>query len=139
MQTGHSDNTTAGVRIRVAAQFLSEHSNPARGHYLFQYHVVIDNCGEERARLLSRHWIIRDATGETREVRGPGVVGEYPDLAPGEQYMYTSGCPLPTEWGTMEGTYRMAREDGSEFDVAIGRFFLAPTTAPIEAELIGTE
>lgn len=135
METGHSDTTTEGVRVRVAAQFLPEHSSPARSHFLYQYQVVIENLGDVRARLLSRHWVIRDASGETREVRGPGVVGEYPDLAPGENFVYTSGCPLPTEWGTMEGTYRMMREDGEEFDVEIGRFFLARTTAPIDEAL----
>ena len=135
METGHSDTTTAGVRVRVAAQYLPEHSSPERDHYLFQYQVVLENVGDQRARLLSRHWVIRDAHGETREVKGPGVVGEYPDLAPGESFVYTSGCPLPTPWGTMEGTYRMADAEGEEYDVAVGRFFLAPTTAPIDGVL----
>lgn len=135
METGHSDLTTEGIRVRVAAQFLPEDSDPALGHFAYQYQVVIENVGDRRAQLRSRHWIIRDANGEPVEVRGPGVVGEYPELAPGERFVYTSGCPLRTEWGTMEGTYRMAREDGTEFDVQIGRFFLAPTVAPIEEVL----
>jgi ApaG protein len=99
--------------------------------FVYQYKVVIENVGTERARLISRHWIVRDAHGETREVKGPGVVGEHPDLAPGEQFEYVSGCHLVTEWGTMEGTYRMRRPDGSEFEAEIGRFFLAPNAAPI--------
>ena len=139
METGHSDITTEGIRVRVGSRFLPEHSDGARGHYQFQYQVLIENVGDERARLRSRHWVIRDANGDSREVRGPGVVGEYPDLAPGEQFSYTSGCPLPTEWGTMEGSYRMEREDGKSFDVAIGRFFLAPTVAPLPAVLAVTE
>ena len=135
MESGHSDETTQGIRVRVAAQYLPEHSSPGRKHFLYQYQVVIENVGDEQARLLSRRWIIRDAKGESREVSGPGVVGEYPSLAPGEHFVYTSGCPLPTEWGTMEGTYRMERPDGEEFDVVIGRFFLAPTTKSIEEAL----
>ena len=131
METGHSDQTSQGIRVRVAAQYLPEHSSPPRNHFLFQYQVRIENRGETSARLLSRHWVIRDAFGETREVRGPGVVGEYPDLAPGEHFVYTSGCPLPTEWGTMEGTYAMVREDGTPFDAVVGRFFLTRNVAPL--------
>ena len=131
METGHSDTITDGIRIRVAAEFVEEQSDPERGLYLYKYRVVIENVGEQRACLLSRHWIIRDADGNQREVKGPGVVGEHPDLAPGETFVYMSGCPLATEWGTMEGTYRMRRDDGSEFDAAIGRFFLARNVAPL--------
>ncbi|MEM7306079.1 MAG: Co2+/Mg2+ efflux protein ApaG [Planctomycetota bacterium] len=131
METGHSDTTTDGIRIRVAAQFLPDQSDEERRQFLYAYRVVIENAGDVRAKLLTRHWVIRDANGDKREVRGPGVVGEHPDLAPGESFEYMSGCPLATEWGTMEGSYRMRREDGSEFDAHIGRFFLARNVAPI--------
>ncbi len=131
METGHSDTTTQGIRVRVAAQLQQEESDPARSYYLYSYRVVISNEGTESARLLRRHWIVRDAVGDTREVEGPGVVGEYPDLAPGQSCEYVSQCPLRTEWGTMEGSYRMRRPDGSEFDARIGLFFLAPNVAPI--------
>ena len=128
---GHSDRTTEGIRIRVAAQYVPEQSDPDRSHYVFAYRVVITNVGERSAKLLSRHWLIKDANNHAREVRGPGVVGEQPDLAPGESFEYMSGCPLTTEWGTMEGTYSMSRDDGELFQAKIGRFFLARTTAPI--------
>ena len=137
MESGHSDVTTQGIRVRVAAQYLPEQSDPERRQFNYVYRVILTNVGERKAKLLSRHWIIRDAHNERREVRGPGVVGQYPELEPGESFEYMSGCPLPTEWGTMEGTYRMRREDGEEFDIAIGRFFLAPSAAPINA--IGSE
>jgi len=130
-ETGQSDTVTQGVRVRVGAQFLPEQSSPEDGRFLFAYRVILQNEGTRRAKLLSRHWVIRDAHNEVTEVRGPGVVGEYPDLAPGESFEYVSGCPLPTEWGTMEGSFRMQREDGEQFDAAIGRFFLAPNVAPL--------
>lgn len=131
METGHSDTTTDGIRIRVAAQIQAVHSDPDRSHFVYAYRVVISNEGTERAKLLRRHWIVRDAHGDIREVKGPGVIGEFPDLAPGESFEYVSGCPLQTEWGTMEGSYRMRRPDGTEFEARIGRFFLAPNVAPI--------
>ena len=130
-ESGHSDTTTEGIRVRVAAEYLPDQSDPDRGQFLYAYRVVIENVGGVRARLLTRHWVIRDASGDQREVKGPGVVGEHPDLAPGESFEYMSACPLTSDWGTMEGTYRMRREDGEEFEAHIGRFFLARNTAPI--------
>lgn len=130
-ESGHSETVTDGIRVRVGAQFVPDQSDPDRRHFVFAYRVVLRNEGERRAKLVSRHWIIRDANNDVREVRGPGVVGKYPDLAPGESFEYVSGCPLATSWGTMEGSYQMQREDGGTFDVHIGRFFLAPNTAPI--------
>ena len=133
METGHSDVTTEGIRVRVAAQLEENAHVPGQRMFLYQYKVVISNEGTVPARLITRHWIVRDANGETREVKGPGVVGEHPDLAPGESFEYVSACHLATEWGTMEGSYRMRRPDGHEFDAEIGRFFLAPNAAPIAA------
>jgi ApaG protein len=58
------------------------------------------------------------------EVRGPGVVGQQPVLEPGESFEYTSGCPLDTPFGSMEGTYQMVTEAGLRFDAEIARFEL---------------
>lgn len=133
VQKGHSDVTTAGVRVRVAAQYVPERSDPSGGEYVFVYRVVVTNDSDQPLRLLSRYWLILDAANERREVRGDGVVGQQPLLAPGESFQYMSGCPLSTSWGSMEGSYRMQRLDGSEFDVRIGRFFLAPSVPPISS------
>jgi len=75
-------------------------------------------------QLLSRHWKIRDATGRLEEVKGPGVVGEQPVLQPGESFEYTSGCPLPTPFGSMEGSYEMVSDDGDRFHARVGEFVL---------------
>jgi ApaG protein len=133
METGHSDAVTHGIRVRVAAQYLADQSDPDRNEYQYVYRVILTNEGTRPAKLLSRHWVIRDAHNETREVRGPGVVGEQPELAPGASFEYMSRCPLRTEWGTMEGSYRFVRPDGTFFDANIGRFFLARTAAPLSA------
>ena len=128
MTNGHSDQTTEGIRIQVSAQYLPEQSAPDQRRYAYVYRVRITNEGEEWAKLLSRRWVIRDADGETEVVEGPGVIGETPELEPGDSHEYMSSCPLPTEWGTMEGHYVMQRRDGRTFDAAIGRFFLTRTT-----------
>ncbi len=130
-----SDTVTEGIRVRAAAQFLPAESDPDGRHFVYVYRIVISNEGQRRAKLLTRHWIIRDAEGNREDVKGPGVIGRFPDLAPGESFTYMSGCPLRTEWGTMEGTYTFEREDGDRFLARIGRFVLAPTGPPLRAAL----
>lgn len=132
-QNPNSDTVTDGIRVRAAAQFLPNESDPDRDQYLYVYRIAISNEGDRQAKLVSRHWIILDAENNRRDVRGPGVVGETPELEPGERFEYTSGCPLSTRWGTMEGSFQMVREDGTEFDAHVGRFFLAPSNPPIVA------
>lgn len=120
-----SETLTRGVRITVRPQFVADQSSPADGRYLFAYHITIRNEGAETVQLLSRHWIITNGEGEVEEVRGPGVVGYQPTLQPGEDFQYTSGCPLETPVGTMHGSYRMITADGEEFDARIAPFRLA--------------
>jgi ApaG protein len=119
-----SEAVTNGIRISVRTKFVAERSNPLDSYYFFSYEVTIANEGSAPAQLLTRHWIITDANGTVDEVVGDGVVGETPFLAPGEQYTYTSFCPLRTESGTMHGTYGMVRPDGSAFDAVIAPFTL---------------
>lgn len=120
-----TDTVTRGVRITVAPRYVPEQSEPEKAHYLFAYHVTIRNDGDQTVQLMSRHWIITDGEGKVEEVRGPGVVGYQPKLAPGEQFQYTSGCPLTTPVGTMHGSYQMVTESGEEFDARIEPFRLA--------------
>lgn len=124
-----SERTTEGICIKAVAEYMPEHSNPEETRYLYSYHITISNEGTKPAKLLSRHWVIINSYGETQEIRGPGVVGEMPLLEPGDTFEYTSFCPLDTNFGTMEGTYQMQRDDGEVFEAEIGRFYLA-TTAP---------
>ncbi|HEV3017478.1 MAG TPA: Co2+/Mg2+ efflux protein ApaG [Burkholderiaceae bacterium] len=111
--------------VSVAPRFLPEQSDPEGEKYLFAYRVRIVNSGEVAAQLVSRHWIITDANQHVEEVRGPGVVGEQPRLDPGEAFEYTSGCPLPTPFGSMRGSYQCVAEDGTAFEVPIPEFLLS--------------
>jgi ApaG protein len=125
-----SDTTSEGIRVEASAQYIPKDSNPEGGQYVYGYRITITNVGTRRARLRSRHWVILDADNNRQDVRGQGVVGQFPDLAPGQRFEYTSGCPLPTKWGTMEGSYTFEREDATRFEVKVGRFFLAPNVPP---------
>ena len=119
-----SEAVTNNVRVEVESQYAPERSQPLQNEWFFHYAVRITNEGDETIQLLSRHWIITDATGQMQEVRGPGVVGEQPVLAPGEAFQYKSGCPLKTSTGIMRGTYQMVTESGDHFDVEIAPFAL---------------
>lgn len=117
-----STAVTEGIRVSVKSAFRPDRSEPATGKWLFTYTVRIENQGEAAARLVSRHWVITDANGEREEITGEGVVGNQPFLAPGEDFEYTSFCVLKTPHGSMRGTYRMVREDGTGFDAEIAPF-----------------
>jgi ApaG protein len=121
-----SSAITHGIRVTVSTQYLPEQSGS--GRYVFAYTVRIANEGTETVQLRTRHWIITDARGEVREVKGDGVVGAQPMLSPGKDFVYTSGCALETPRGTMHGTYQMHRTDGTWFDAEIAPFHLAAPT-----------
>ncbi len=116
--------TTRGIRVTVMPQYLADESDPDENRYLWAYTINIENEGHETVRLRSRIWRITDETGHVEEVRGPGVVGQTPTLKPGEQFRYTSGCPLPTPSGIMVGSFQMTTEDGEMFDVEVPAFSL---------------
>jgi ApaG protein len=120
-----SEALTRGIRVSVECRYSAEHSQPQRNQWFFLYTIRIANEGKEEVQLLSRHWIIRDATGRVEEVQGPGVVGETPVLEPGDSFEYTSGCPLTTPFGSMRGSYRMVCGDGTSFDAEIASFALS--------------
>jgi ApaG protein len=81
-----------------------------------------DSSGSAAAQ---RHWVITDANGKVKEVRGEGVVGEQPYLLPGQGFRYSSGAVLETPVGAMQGSYQMLADDGAHFDAPIAPFTLA--------------
>ena len=119
-----SEAVTHSVRVEVQSKFAPEYSEPFQQQWRFLYTIRITNEGDERVQLLTRHWIITDATGHVEEVQGEGVVGEQPVLGPGESFQYTSWCNLTTSSGNMRGTYQMISRSGEHFDVEIAQFAL---------------
>ncbi len=119
-----SQKVTNGYRVTVRPRYLSHESNPDSRQYVFAYHIRIANESGQTAKLQERRWLILDAAGRGEEVRGEGVVGAQPHLAPGEVFEYESYCPLRTPWGTMEGAYSMKADSGELFEIEVGRFYL---------------
>ena len=116
--------TTKKINITVNPYFLEDQSEPEDQHYVWAYQVTIDNQSKIRVQLKNRYWKIIDSNGSQQEVRGEGVVGEQPILNPGEKFEYTSGTPLSTPSGFMEGHYEMETKTGNKFEVSIPAFSL---------------
>ena len=113
------------ITVSTTTRYIAEQSDVTEARYVFAYTITIKNTGAVPAQLISRHWIITDAAHKAQEVRGLGVVGEQPLLAPGQSFEYTSGTSIATPVGTMRGTYQMIGEDGVKFDAPIPEFTLA--------------
>lgn len=115
---------TRSIKVTVKPFYLEDQSSPGENHYVWAYHVRIENQGQETVQLRRRHWHITDGLGRVQEVRGPGVVGEQPVLTPGASFEYTSGTPLKTPSGIMFGSYEMETPSGESFAVKVPAFSL---------------
>src|ERR1700761_6729317 len=115
---------TRQIEVTVEPNFMPGRSSPEKNQYFWSYTIVIVNSGQETVQLKTRHWIITDASGRKQEVRGEGVIGEQPVIAPGERFEYTSGVPLSTASGFMTGSYEMVSETGERFEIAVPTFSL---------------
>ena len=115
---------TRRIEVQVAPRYLPDRSSPENGYFFWAYTINVANLGGETVQLKTRHWRITDAQGRLQEVRGEGVVGEQPVLAPGERFEYTSGVPLPTASGFMTGRYQMVNESGERFEIDVPTFSL---------------
>jgi|TARA_B100001564_G_C20599883_1_gene652179 ApaG protein len=112
------------IEINVETTYLSSESNPDENKYYFLYTVLIKNNSLKKTKLLSRHWVIRDDNGKIQDVKGEGVIGEQPDINPGEEFQYTSGTMIETSLGTMKGSYQMIDDEDNYFDAIIPEFVL---------------
>jgi ApaG protein len=121
---------TEGIEVQVVPSFAPERSSLENGAFFWIYDVEIRNLSDAPVQLKARHWEITDATGRVQHVRGQGVVGQQPVIAPGESFHYTSGCPLGTSSGIMAGEYEMVDAEGRAFVVAVPAFSLDVPHAP---------
>ena len=119
------DDEKYNIRVTVDTVYVEDQSDPKTGRYVFAYTITIENPGSITARLLNRHWIITDASGQVQKVKGEGVVGEQPILQPGGTFRYTSAAMIETPVGTMTGAYEMVADDGVRFDAEIPAFKLS--------------
>ena len=115
---------TEGVKIRVKTDYLEDQSDPAGRRYVWAYTVEISNLSDQAVQLISRKWLITDAYGQVEHVQGDGVVGDQPLIEPGGKFRYTSGAPLSTPSGFMQGSYEMRTAEGTRFAARVPDFSL---------------
>ena len=118
------ERLTGSIFVAVTPAYLDDQSDPEGDRFVWSYTVTIENRGPEPVQLMSRYWNITDGAGQVKEMRGPGVVGAQPVIAPGETFQYTHGCPLPTASGLMMGRYQMKAASGEAFEAEIPAFLL---------------
>jgi len=107
LSTCYSSATTEGVEVTVQSIYVPQHSSSAQG-FMFAYKITITNKSHPTTiKLIARKWTITDAKGRIKVVEGSGVVGEQPELAPGESFTYQSVCPMETSQGSMKGQFEM--------------------------------
>ena len=112
------------ILIKVTTNFIEKNSMIEFNKYVFAYEVEIKNESLQPIQLISRHWIIENSNFEKFEVKGEGVIGEQPTIAPGEIYHYSSFTEISTPSGFMWGSYQMLTESEVSFNVEIPKFEL---------------
>ena len=119
------EQTSNDITIRVEVDYVPpEAHGHGPGQHVWAYHITMLNAGGDIVRLKTRHWDIMDGNGRLHVVDGEGVVGETPVLKPNQSFSYSSGCPLPTQSGSMSGWYMFERDDGAAIKVLVPAFSL---------------
>ena len=116
--------TTNDVTVTVKPYFLDDQSSPQESHFVWAYQVNITNSGSKPIKVSHRNWLIIDANGKVINVQGEGVVGEFPIIEPGQTFEYTSGTPLKTNSGIMQGFYLVSQDNGEKLKIDIPTFSL---------------
>ena len=124
------ESTSNGFQIKIISSYIPSYEMQAPFAYFFSYQITIKNISNQTGQLVSRFWLITDGIGRTEEVNGLGVVGEQPIIDPGNLFTYTSGCPLISPFGTMQGNYTFLNLMTKQtFKVEIPLFELIPKFA----------
>lgn len=109
--------------LRVSVDRVVHHTDPdfppERPH-AFIYFITVTNASGRTVRLLGRKWIIREG-GETLVVEGDGIVGETPELAPGETFSYNSYHLAATD-ASAHGAFHGVDSDGNRVFTRIPEF-----------------
>ncbi len=118
-------DVTRDIRVEVVPVYVPEQTHFVNQH-LYTYNISITNLSSNACQLLRRHWVIVDGHGKKEEVDGDGVIGQQPLLQPGENFQYSSFCPLSTPTGSMRGHFEFVDHNKERFLVRVPLFFLRP-------------
>ena len=77
------------VKVDDVIYMPSLDAPPDRPHP-FVYFISIFNESQQAVTIRGRKWVVVEEGGETTVVEGDGVVGQQPEIAPGEHFSYNS-------------------------------------------------
>lgn len=116
---------THDIKVSVIPEYDTKNSSPSENRFVFRYNIMIENLSQETVVLLKRYWLIYDFGFGTTEVKGDGVIGLIPELAPGEKFSYFSNVILHSGLGNMQGSYILKNINTQEtFESFIPKFNL---------------
>ena len=110
------------IKIEAEAEHLLRFSDSIK--QVFAYHMTITNNGDESIKILSRFWEVTDGNEKIQHVKGEGLVGKKPTIAPGDSFEYTSSVAIDTDVGFMSGAYHGMTNDGELISIPIDIFTL---------------
>lgn len=112
------------IPVKVRTVFADDLSAPVLGRHIWVYQVTIQNRLEIPVQILGRRWRVVNGLGEINEIRGEGLVGERPVIAPNGIHRYESWINLPTASGMMGGSFQGVSAAGTTLEIVIPPFEL---------------
>lgn len=104
--------------------YMPSLDHPEDRPHPFVYFINIRNDSSERVSIRGRKWLVHEEqSDEMVVVEGDGVVGQTPELAPGEVFSYNS-YHVARGNGYAEGAFFGETESGRKVYVRIPRFKL---------------
>lgn len=89
----------------------------------FVYFITIVNKSDQSITIKARKWVVREDSGEILVVEGKGVVGQTPELHPGDEFSYNSYHTVSSD-ASVQGSFFGVSETGKRFSVRIPDFQL---------------
>jgi ApaG protein len=120
MNSGFRELVDVHVSIDKVVYVPTLESPPDRPFPLV-YFITIHNRSSETVSIRGRKWVVTDRQGSKVVVEGDGVVGQFPRLAPGEQFSYNSYHVIGSD-SVAEGAFLGVDESGQPFITRIPRF-----------------
>jgi ApaG protein len=121
-QPPKADPYIEGLRVTVdrVEHRPSSGNHPNRPHQ-FAYFITIHNDTPHVVRIESRKWVITNSAGDRQIIEGDGVVGQFPEINPGNCFHYHS-YHLVDSSSFAEGRYTGVANDEHPVAVRIPRF-----------------
>lgn len=110
------------IKITTKTEFLN--IDKLDKAYFWSYKMLITNLWNKTIQIVTKYIEIIDENGKKYNFSSKGILGDYVVLNPNEKIEYSSGIPLFTPSGIVNGKYLIYSEIGEELYVKIPSFSL---------------